>query len=525
MPYSVGCGRWWDRVARGRLGLSVYAICLVWGQGACQPDDRLQEGRRLLAEERYEEALQLLEAAGADADRYLARAYVALGRFDAAVQAAERALDRDGGDAELHEIRGTVLTARAFALDEFRHTAAAEAAFLRALELDPDRAHSHYNLGVIYTHRGRLEDARNAYLAALHVDSTLVAAHKKVAELFRKSGDTQEAMNHFRRATELADDDAQAFYYLGVVLRDGSRHEEALVAFTRAADLNPHSPQILWGLGQAYVRMGNREEGRRVLTRSEALRQQKRDLGSDVTPPQVGAVPVGPAKAHHALGLHRAVRGDLEGAAREYSTAIAIDSTYVDGYSGLGVVLTMQGDYDGAVTALQTAVSLTPNDAVTRTRLGLALLKAGDFDRSRAALQRAAAGHRAFPELSYTRGLLEARAGNLDEARKHFGQAVQLRPQYRDALLNLGVMSMKTGHTQEAADAYARLVEVDPDNARAHLYLSDAYRQLGLIVESQAHRRTAERLRTAPPAMRGSSTSTLPTEGDSYTPPRVAAPK
>ena len=47
---------------------------------------------------------------------------------------------------------------------------------------------------------------------------------------------------------------------------------------------------------------------------------------------------------------------------------------------------------------------------------------------------------------------------------------------------------------RETARAYARAVELDPANERAHLYLSDAYQQLGHLQKSRAHRAKARQL-------------------------------
>ena len=83
----------------------------------------------------------------------------------------------------------------------------------------------------------------------------------------------------------------------------------------------------------------------------------------------------------------------------------------------------------------------------------------------------------------------------MDAAAAHFMRARQLRPDYAEALMNLGVTQMRLNQPKAAVGSYLRVAELDPDNVRVHMYLSDAYAQLGDNLSSNTHRDRALELK------------------------------
>ena len=60
--------------------------------------------------------------------------------------------------------------------------------------------------------------------------------------------------------------------------------------------------------------------------------------------------------------------------------------------------------------------------------------------------------------------------------------------------MNLGVARMRLGQLEQAVAAYLKVSALDPDNARVHMYLSDAYARAGDSLQSTAHRERAHKL-------------------------------
>lgn len=53
----------------------------------------------------------------------------------------------------------------------------AEAAYSRAVEVDPDYAQAHINLGALLTHLGRPKEAEVAYRRAIEIDPDFATTH------------------------------------------------------------------------------------------------------------------------------------------------------------------------------------------------------------------------------------------------------------------------------------------------------------------------------------------------------------
>ena len=87
---------------------------------------------------------------------------------------------------------------------------AALACFGRALELKPDYAEAHSNLGVAFKDQGKVDEAIACYRRALELKPDFAEAHSNLGVAFKDQGKLDEALACFRRALELKPDYAAA---------------------------------------------------------------------------------------------------------------------------------------------------------------------------------------------------------------------------------------------------------------------------------------------------------------------------
>ncbi len=80
---------------------------------------------------------------------------------------------------------------------------AAAAAYRLAVQLDPEFADAHCNLGTLLYNKGERELARAHYQRALEADGNHLEAHFNLANLWEEIGRDQAALHHYRRAVEL----------------------------------------------------------------------------------------------------------------------------------------------------------------------------------------------------------------------------------------------------------------------------------------------------------------------------------
>ena len=83
------------------------------------------------------------------------------------------------------------------------------ASYRRALELKPDFAEAHNNLGGAFKEQGRLEEADACFRRALELKPDYVEAHSNLGSVFKDQGRLEEAIACYRRALELKPDFAE----------------------------------------------------------------------------------------------------------------------------------------------------------------------------------------------------------------------------------------------------------------------------------------------------------------------------
>ena len=89
-------------------------------------------------------------------------------------------------------------------------------AYLRAIELDPDYADAHCNLGSLYFNRDRRDIACECFERALEIDPDHVEANLNLAIVQEDRGHNQSALRHYKRA--LASDPLYADTHVSLAL-------------------------------------------------------------------------------------------------------------------------------------------------------------------------------------------------------------------------------------------------------------------------------------------------------------------
>lgn len=152
----------------------------------------------LAEDHQYAEAIDVLR-------RYLQRnpidreAYNQLGKLyllndqaDAANQAFSRAMST------------STLNNYATSLKKLGRTSDAESVFKLALTLNPKDSEVLFNLGNLYNAENKLEQARNKYLEAIQIRPDFAEAHYNLGLIFSKMGDNVKAVSHLEKFLQLS---------------------------------------------------------------------------------------------------------------------------------------------------------------------------------------------------------------------------------------------------------------------------------------------------------------------------------
>ncbi|MGE5213500.1 MAG: tetratricopeptide repeat protein [Nitrospirota bacterium] len=220
----------------------------------------------------YEKALQE-DGKYALAYAGLSDAYANLGYYGSiapiegrrkAEEAARKSLDLDDKLAEAHTALGQIYIA--FAPSDF---STGDRELKHAIELNPNLAVAHYNLGLSFIRQGRLDEASAELMKARALDplSSVIARAVVIPYYFKR--DYPRAFELLRQANELGPP-LSATWEIGLYIRSGFVNE-AFAEIEKAKDARKRDPLLIYSAGMAYAASGKQVEALRSIQELEAM--------------------------------------------------------------------------------------------------------------------------------------------------------------------------------------------------------------------------------------------------------------
>lgn len=130
---------------------------------------------------------------------------------------------------------------------------AAVRALQKAVELKPEEARYHNNLGHVFRSLGRLSDARRELSKAVELRPIFPGAYYNLGLTLHALGQVREAEQHFRKACAQDSDYVQAHYWLGLVRQDLGQLDAAVEAFEHAVTLRADYVPAVYELALAQT--------------------------------------------------------------------------------------------------------------------------------------------------------------------------------------------------------------------------------------------------------------------------------
>jgi tetratricopeptide (TPR) repeat protein len=262
---------------------------------------------------------------------------------------------------------------------------------------------------------------------------------------------------------------------------DTFRTQTASAMKAGAAEVDPRLVQQLAALG--YVGGGRTGESQ----------------GSEMT----GADPKD--KIEIANGVQDALMATQNGrpddALRILEQIIKKDPELEVGYRTLGLTYLQRGDFEQAIPMLRKSVELNPGFSLGHLRLGQALFETHDLEGAKKETE-TAISKSGMVNLKYEATLhfflaaILRQMGNKSDAFKELRVSDKLDPDNYKTNLTLGRLLAMDGDPTSGLPYLQKAARLDPSSFEPHLFLSDAYEQLGRQMEATAQRVEAERLQT-----------------------------
>ncbi len=312
----------------------------------------------------------------------------------------------------------------------------AASAYLKAIELNPNFAHPHNNLGYILLEQGDIEGAIARFREAISLNPYYGIARSNYANALLEQGQPEAAFAAVGKALELDPRLPGAHNILGMIYSQKGELEKAEQAYKKAISCDPVYYKGYYNLGNLYLNRGELKKAYNCFQKALTAN------------PGFKAV-------YSALGDCYIMMGKFERAEEALKKILEIDSTNAKVYLNMSFIKIKKGDFTATVDFAKKALRLDPGLELAHQNLAIAF-----FMTSR-----------------------------LVEAEQEFTKAVEINPSLKQAWSSLGDIYLGAGKIEKARSAYEKCLQLDPkdgkvlNNLAVVYYYKKDYKQAKKFVE------------------------------------------
>ena len=199
-------------------------------------------------------------------------------------------------------------------------------------------------LGAINTQIHKTQDAMQCYEKAIELRPDYAEAHNNLGNLLNTEGQHEKAIISYEKALEIEPELYEATYNLGAIFQERGNYVLAIKNYLKVLDINPTHRDTFINLGDVFRQQRKFDESLRVLEKADKLYPDYAEIKNN-------------------LGLTFRDQGDVVKAIRCYKEAILLNINYAEAYNNLGIVFREQGDFKKAVNNYEKAIEINPKFA------------------------------------------------------------------------------------------------------------------------------------------------------------------
>jgi len=198
--------------------------------------------------------------------------------------------------------------------------------------------------GTFYKSNGQLDIAATKFEQALNLEPNYAEVHYNLGVTLRELDKIEEAIKSYKKAISIKNAYPNAHFNLGNALLSLKQYDDAIKHFELAIVFNPKFAQAYNNLGLLYKRLGKNQEAGKNFDKALAIKPDY-------------------AEAANFRGVIFQNDGDLENAIKYYQKSLVINPNLVDAYNNIGLAEKELNKTDNAIKAFEKALSIDPNFA------------------------------------------------------------------------------------------------------------------------------------------------------------------
>jgi cellulose synthase operon protein C len=343
------------------------------------------------------------------------------------------------------------------------HVALAEAAYTRALKIEPGAAPALRGLGEAQFRGGRFSEALARFEASLQADPESVASQVGVAKSKLSLDRIEDAAKILRQLVKTAPKDATVAYWLGRTLEASGDKDRASATYHVAIEKAPPTPAVV----DVYVALAILQN-----ERGQAEQAQKTLTEARKKLPESSAL-------HRALGDLAILQARYAEAVQEFRRALELDADDLAARFRLGVALRRSQNYTAATDVLDQVAKVDPEHPGLALERGLIFEATGHGTEALKAYDAALAKAPTDPELMLRAGCGSVSAGQAERGEELLRKVLAQRPNSAEVNHCLGRSLLVRDKVADAQRLLDRAVELDPNRAEYHLYSGWAANEAG----------------------------------------------
>ena len=426
-------------------------------------EELLSEGDKLMKAGNPAQAVVLLRSALEkdqnyhDARLLLAKAYIAVGKADAAdkeLQKLQRQRPEDqevrrmvakvavmrnkpdealsqlatlpkgpSSDGEVEEIAGL---ARA---QKGEYTAAVDT-LKHALQINPERTSSALALARVYAAMDRPDDAVAELRGVLKREEGNRGALLLLAEIYAGQRKFDNALATYDQLLGRYPSDAEALYRKGLLLVVLKKLDDALAIASTLTDKAPNSPLGYNLKGMVLLQKKSYDDAIGALQKAVSMQPQ--------------------TATYYYLALALVEKNELEQALGQVQKAIDLSPSFAQGRMLVAMILLKKNRIDESITEARKAIELDDENAAAHSVLGSAYLAKGKFAEGMAAINRAIALDPKLTDARLKKGMIELRRGKFHEGEEDLLAAIQASPEGMNTRIVLASAYLQRGDAGKA---------------------------------------------------------------------------
>jgi tetratricopeptide (TPR) repeat protein len=171
--------------------------------------------------------------------------------------------------------------------------------------------------------------------------------------------------------------------------------------------------------------------------------------------------------------------GQIDAAAKMFSTAVTINPGYAEAHFNHAIALNESGKTDISIESYKKAIAILPNYSDAHNNLGNIYLDQNQFKDALKHYEFAVSYKSDFFEAHNNLGLANRELEQINKAIQNFKKAIEINPKFTKAYLNLGNAFKDLGQGTDAKRCFEQVLTYEANNAQAHVSLGAFFKEKG----------------------------------------------